>query len=46
LRGRSVVAHAPAVLRPVMTVLRLLPAAVYDIVTDMHQTPAEQTKGQ
>jgi decaprenylphospho-beta-D-erythro-pentofuranosid-2-ulose 2-reductase len=46
LRGRSVVAHAPAALRPLMTVLRLLPAAVYDIVTEMHQTPAGQAKGQ
>ena len=30
LRRRSAVAYAPAVLAPVMTVLRLLPAAVFD----------------
>jgi decaprenylphospho-beta-D-erythro-pentofuranosid-2-ulose 2-reductase len=34
LRSRTVVAYAPAVLRPVMTVLRLLPAAAYDRLTE------------
>jgi decaprenylphospho-beta-D-erythro-pentofuranosid-2-ulose 2-reductase len=34
LRRRTVVAYAPAVLGPVMTVLRLLPAALYHRVTE------------